>query len=427
MTAFPQTFEQWRDLAQSGPEAVATAFYRHLETLPEQGCSAALAWTAPRAVLEQEIAQALASNAPLAGLPTAFKDLFAVANVPTCAGSSFFAELTPPPSEDGGLVREARGLGLSVAAKTHLNEFAYGLSGLNQWTGDCPNPRNPRVISGGSSSGSAWAVGAGVCPIAFGTDTGGSIRVPAAWCGLFGFRTPPNRWTEDGCVPLSPTLDSPGWFTRTAADMREACQLLLGPRTEHTPTPEKLRGVFVNDLVEDMEPRTTEACQRMANRLGAEFDPETAAWLRHGLSQAEPAYAIIQSREAYRVHAQWLDTHRERYSQDVWALIDRGRNWNRTQIKTAEETAMRIAGTLEDYFQTFDVLYLPAVPASAPTGQQMTPEYKKRLLRLNTPASLSRLPVLTVPVPLSPFQSCGLQAIFPSIERAHLTPLVDRL
>ncbi|MBI3885075.1 MAG: hypothetical protein HY302_05020, partial [Opitutae bacterium] len=126
-------------------------------------------------------------NANLASIPYLVKDLFDVAGLPTNAGSAFLAKVRPTPARSSSLVRRLDELGAVFAGKTHLVEFAAGLTGENRTCGDCPHPRFADRLSGGSSSGSAALVGAGVVPFALGTDTGGSVRVPAAFCGVYGF------------------------------------------------------------------------------------------------------------------------------------------------------------------------------------------------------------------------------------------------
>ncbi|MEM7791640.1 MAG: amidase, partial [Verrucomicrobiota bacterium] len=158
------------------------------------------------------------TEGPLAGVPYGLKDLFDFAGVPT-HNSSVFPELLDKSVEvDSDLVQKLKAMGASCAAKTQMNEFAYGLSGENPHYGDCPHPRLKDCLSGGSSSGSAHIVAAGYLPLAFGTDTGGSIRVPAAWCGIYGIRWVPG-YSMKGAFPLAESFDTMGWFTRSAAEM----------------------------------------------------------------------------------------------------------------------------------------------------------------------------------------------------------------
>jgi len=425
--ALPQTFPQWQEVAAGDPDKAASLFFSRLETLPLAARKAALAWLPEPSALAAQFRLASGASMPgvLAGVPYLLKDLYHAEGTPTCAGSDFYAEIVEYPGEEAALVQDLRQAGAVLAGKTHLNEFAYGLDGTNRWTGDCPHPRNPRTLSGGSSSGSAWAVGAGLVPFAVGTDTGGSVRVPAAWCGIFGLRVPPCNWSQEGVVPLSPTLDTPGWFANTPEDLCAATDALLGGAGKDTP--QRLRGLYLDDLTPFANTELGAACERVASALGAEFDPETIAWLRHALKQAEPAYAVLQSREAWHVHEQFLDAMCERYSPEVWKLIDRGRRWNAHQIELAEEEALRINSAFEDFFDNYDVLYIPATHTTAPPKELVGSDFKRELLRLNAPASLGRLPVLTLPIRLSDTQSGGLQVIFPSLEKMNLSQVFERL
>ena len=157
------------------------------------------------------------------------------------------------------IVRALGAAGAVMAGKTHLFEFAWGLTGENAHFGDCEHPRFPGRTTGGSSSGSALAVAADIVPFAVGTDTGGSVRVPAAFCGIFGYRgTPGDAWISDA-VPLSPRFDTAGWFTQSAADMRSVLDALIGPPVAGK-TP---RGCYLD--MPDLEPQVAEACRSAAD------------------------------------------------------------------------------------------------------------------------------------------------------------------
>ena len=226
------TFADWQSLS---PEAAARLVHQRVAALPTAQQRAALAWLAPEARLAAELRSGTgvppvgSPRLPLAGLPFAAKDLFDAAGLPTFAGSNFLPEVrechvaSPDfPARvspaDGAFIRDVRSAGAALAAKAHMHEFAYGITGENPHYGDCEVPGHPGRTTGGSSSGSALLVKAGVAPFALGTDTGGSIRVPSAFCGLYGFRlTPRHPWIADG-YPLAESLDTPGFFTANAAD-----------------------------------------------------------------------------------------------------------------------------------------------------------------------------------------------------------------
>ena len=206
--------------------AAAHAVHERAAALSAKLRSAALAWLRREPELAGELGAHPASQ-PLHGVPYLLKDLFDLAGVPTNAGSTFLDRARGTPTRDSALPLRLRELGAACAGKTHLVEFAAGLFGDNSHYGDCPHPHFPDRLSGGSSSGSAALVAAGVVPLAVGTDTGGSVRVPAAFCGLYGFRlTPRDDFIRDA-MPLSPSLDTAGWFTANAGDMLTAWEALV--------------------------------------------------------------------------------------------------------------------------------------------------------------------------------------------------------
>lgn len=405
-----RTLTDWKEWIQQDPRAAAQAVHTRAAALRPGQRAALFAWEADAETLATAMATAHQSGAPLGGVPFAVKDLFHTAGVPTRAGSAFLAEVLPTPQSDGAFVAALKAAGGTLASKTHLHEFAYGLTGENAHFGDVEHPSLPGHTSGGSSSGSAAAVAAGIVPLALGTDTGGSIRVPSAFCGIYGFRlTPHHRWIADG-FPLAPSFDTAGWFTANAPDMATVMGALIGTprRVERAPI-----GCYLDfeQLGASAEPATKTAYETNAHRLTARADESTAQHLAHVFTDVVDAYAVLQSTEAYAVHSAWLDSHRARYEPGVWSRIDRGRRWTPQQNESAHAkwTSVRLAWT--QFFLTYDFLVLPATPFSALAKAECTLENRNRLLALTAPASLGGLPVLTVPIPLGDGRSSGLQII----------------
>jgi aspartyl-tRNA(Asn)/glutamyl-tRNA(Gln) amidotransferase subunit A len=168
-----------------------------------------------------------ALRSPLDGVPIVWKDVFDVADTVTTCGSSSMSS-DPPAAADGALVRRAHDLGLVTVGKTNLSEFAFSGLGINQHFGTPVNPLDPGRVPGGSSSGAAVAVAVGIAPLAVGTDTSGSVRVPAAFTGCVGFRASHNRYGRNDFRALSPTLDGVGVIARTVQDVRVFDRLLAG-------------------------------------------------------------------------------------------------------------------------------------------------------------------------------------------------------
>jgi aspartyl-tRNA(Asn)/glutamyl-tRNA(Gln) amidotransferase subunit A len=187
-----------------------------------QAASAIITLTAERARRESEASDSRrrtgTTRSELDGVPITWKDVFDVEGTITTAGSAMLSTESPA-TADGALVRRAHELGLVTVGKTNLSEFAFSGLGINQHFGTPTNPNDAALIPGGSSSGAAVAVTVGIAPLAIGTDTSGSIRVPAAFCGCVGFRASKNRYGPDDFTPLSPTLDSVGIIARTVPDV----------------------------------------------------------------------------------------------------------------------------------------------------------------------------------------------------------------
>ncbi len=358
----------------------------------------------------------------LPGIPFVVKDLFDMAGLPTRAGSTFLDEVRNEAEEPSKLVESLQSNGMVFTGKTQLNEFAFGLTGENPHSGDCPHPTVPDALTGGSSSGSAWAVASGLVPFAIGTDTAGSIRVPAAFCGLYGLRLVPNAWSRVGCFPLAPSFDAVGWFTANADDMRRATLVLL-PETKE----ELGRGLYLDGSIADLDPALTEASERLAHYLELERDPEAERMVAEVLRGCETAFEVLRNREVYEVHAAWLDLMKDRYSPQVWERINRGRYRDDEAVRLAWEKREQARQMHQSIFEQYDFLVLPVTPVPTPTLSQCTDDLRRQLLALNIPASFCGQPVLTVPLPLADGRSGGLQFIFNDVRRIPVAPLLDAL
>lgn len=402
-TPEPLPFAAWRSL---GPEEAAREFARRALALPLALRDAAFAW----APTEDGLAAALAAapaNAPLRGVPYLLKDLFDVVGLPTRAGSPFLAAVRPV-ERDSHLVVRLRELGAALAGKTHLVEFAAGLTGENRTFGDCPHPTAPGRLAGGSSSGSAALVGAGVAPFAVGTDTGGSIRVPAAFCGVFGYRGVPGDPFIRDAFPLAPSCDTAGWFTARADDMVESLDALLGPAPAGATAP---RGVTLRaaDLWPDAP--VDAACTAAAQRLAPLADRATAAGLLESWRDATDAYATLVAHDAHAVHRPWLQAHRSAYDPTIWQRIEAAAGFDAARLDSARAVRERVRRDFAAFLAVHDFLVLPCAPFPALTKAQCTAEARRAMLTFTTPASLAGLPVLTVPVRLRDGLSAGLQIV----------------
>jgi amidase/aspartyl-tRNA(Asn)/glutamyl-tRNA(Gln) amidotransferase subunit A len=396
------TFSEWQELT---PTAAAREIHQRVRTrlTPTQE-RAVIAQLVPEAELAEQFAKRDAAL-PLARIPFLAKDLFDVGGIPTFAGSTFLPEVRPTPEIDGSIVKAVKATGAVFAGKTHLHEFAYGVTGENPNYGDCEHPHFPERTTGGSSSGSAAAVAAGVVPFALGSDTGGSVRLPAAFCGLFGFRlTPREPWISDA-VALAPSYDTAGWFTATAADMRTSIHALVGlRRSEREP-----RGCYLD--MPGVDPDVASACQKAAHTFASPAPAEMRDELSRGFERSVETYNTTVAIEAWEVHRHWAERYRERYSPAVWQRLMRVQTVTPKQIEAADVNTAALRSLWAKFFQTYDFLVLPASPAPALTKAECTLENRGRILTLTSPASIGGLPILSVPVPLPSGLTSGLQII----------------
>ena len=397
------TFREWQCLS---PETAAREVHRR--------SSALLPPAQQRAAIEslQSVEQLTAcfhatrGSGPLAGVPFFAKDLFDFAGTPTFAGSTFLPEVRPAGTTDGAFARALHTTGAVFAGKTRMHEFAYGITGENPHHGDCEVPGHPGPTTGGSSSGSAAAVAAGIIPFALASDTGGSVRVPAAFCGLHGFRmTPGHAWIADA-FPLAPTFDTAGWFTRGAEDMRTTLDALVPPVPEPARTP---RGFYL--ALPDVDSDVAETCAAAVVEICETAPAELSRELLAGFEPALAAYHTIVAVEAWEVHRNWAEAYQSRYDPLVWQRLQRHREITSEQAAAARKTVQAVREVWAAYFRQHDFLIMPATPAAAPTKAGCTLEMRNRLIRITAPASLGGLPVLTVPVRLSSGLNTGLQIV----------------
>src|SRR5262245_49739900 len=242
---------------------------------------------------------------PLAGLTFAAKDLFDVAGYPTGAGNPDWARAHPVPTRHAWAVQTLLDAGATLVGKTITDEVSLGILGENPFHGTPANPRAPGHVPGGSSSGSAAAVAAGLCDLALGTDTGGSVRVPASFCGLHGIRPTHGRLDLTGMLPQAPSSDTTGWFARDAATFARVSAVLLG---EPIPTTLPLRLVVATDAFGFADAETAAALAPLVRALSSLVkDVREDLLAPPGLSAWARAQATLQPAEAWQTFRAWIE------------------------------------------------------------------------------------------------------------------------
>jgi len=368
---------------------------------------------------EREIARG-AWRGPLHGIPIALKDNIWTAGVRTTAGSKILAEFVP--AEDAAVVVRLRAAGAIVLGKTHLHEFAYGVTSNNVYFGAAHNPYDLERIPGGSSGGSAIAVAAGLCAAAVGTDTGGSIRIPAALCGVVGFKPAFGVVPLDGIVPLCASLDHAGPMARRVSDAALMYEVMRGSGAGGKKTK-------VGGKKPPVERGARGAARRLRVGLPRDFfydriSPEVLAalheargvWEKRGVRFTEVALPRVEAAnratlpialaEAYQYHrsAGYFPSRAADYSDDVRARLEKGAAIAAADYLDSREMCRRSTEEFRKCGEQVDALLAPTVPLTAPRiGEERVnvageeEDVRGALLRLCRPANLWGAPAISIP------------------------------
>ncbi len=360
-------------------------------------------------------------SGPLHGVPVAVKDVIDVAGTRTTAASKVLADNVA--AADAVVVERLRRAGAIVVGKLNTHEFAWGATTTSEAFGPARNPWDTERICGGSSGGSGAAVAAGLVAGALGTDTAGSIRIPAALCGVTGIRPSTGRVPNQGVIPVSWTYDTVGPLARTAEDCAILLDAIAGPApgdgsttiAEAEPCLEGLGlgieglriGVVAHLMGEvPLEPRVAaavEAALEELGRLGARIERIDARFLR----RAEVVQQLVMLPEAAEAHLPWLRTRLSDYGADVRARLLAGLLLPSSAPVTGQRARRALAEEARPLFDRFDLLAAPEMPIVAPrigedpievAGQTMP--YRLSLIPFNSPWSCLGLPTASVP--------CGL-------------------
>lgn len=330
---------------------------------------------------------------PLWGLPVSVKDCFDLAGSPTSSGTKFYRDHNGAIAQDSWLVERLRAVGAVITGKTHLHPLAYGITGENPDFGDCRQPGNPDALTGGSSSGAAASILESSAIAAIGTDTGGSIRAPAAFCGLVGYRASLGRGDWRGGAHLAESFDTMGWLFRDLEDT----PLLAGFFSDSAAAPARAltRFAFVHsDFLHDCEPDIAAAMHstvRELEGLGLRAEVINVDWWENAFR----IYAPIQAFEAARIHAGNL----EHFPPLIRERLESGARISAADLDAFHRRCREFRARLNDLLAVHELLLLPATPvARLPFGADHS-QTRPRILRYTTPFSLAGVPVITIPVP----------------------------
>ena len=351
-------------------------------------------------------------TALLQGIPIAVKDLYNTKGVRTTGGSKFFSDYVP--SEDAVVVDKIKKAGAQIIGKTNTHEIALGVTNNNPHFGACRNPWDTTCIPGGSSGGSAVAVATGMALAAIGTDTGGSIRIPASLCGVVGLKPTYGRISLRGVLPLSWNLDHAGPITKRVEDAALMLQVMGGYDSEDPASFKTLPGDFsshMRDSIRDRKvalavgsfvdevthPEVLAAIRKAADVLaeqGAIIEEINVDYLREGAL----ANSLMTQADGAAFHRDRLKEHPDWFGVDVRQRLETGAAFTSTEYALARRTQVEVRRRCDILFEEYDALILPTTPIAAPVLEGEDAVERARLLtRLTAPFNITGLPALSVP------------------------------
>jgi amidase len=337
-------------------------------------------------------------NGPLSGLTFAAKDLFDVAGRPTGGGNPDWARTHPVPLRHAWAVQRLLDGGADLIGKTITDEVSLGLLGENAFEGTPVNPRAPGRVPGGSSAGSAAAVAAGICDTALGTDTGGSVRVPASFCGLYGIRPTHGRLDVAGMMAQAPSSDTTGWFARDAETFARVSAVMLG---EAIPDALPRRLVIASDAFAFADPETVAALEPMVARLRGLIDEaREAALAPPGLTAWARAQRTLQPSEAWQTFREWIERANPRFQFSIARNLITGAAMPDSERAWASLVREEARGRMRQLLPPGTILCLPTTPFPAPVrGQPLsaTETLRGRLTCLTAHGGLTGVPQVNLP------------------------------
>ncbi len=342
---------------------------------------------------------------PGAGPRIAVKDLIDVRGVPTTAGCKALADIAQPAVADAACLAGARAADAAIVGKANLHELAFGASGINQWYGTPVNPLDPDLIPGGSSSGSAVAVAAGDADYGYGTDTGGSVRIPAAFCGLAGLKTTHGRISLDGVWPLAPSLDTVGPIAADVAGLAAAMALLEPGFTAVAARPATRLG-RLRSTGEQTDPRIDAAIDAALARTGLKIvEVELPEW-QDALAQTY----VLTFAEAVLANAALLaDPARAgQIGGEVRAMLAEGQAVTAAQEQAARDYQACWQAEWTALLSSVDAVVLPTVPIFPPPLAEAS---QHNYTALTAAVNLAGLPALALPVPAAHRLPASLQLV----------------
>ena len=376
------------------------------------------------------------SSSSLEGLTVCIKDIMDMEGHTTGYGHPLWKETHEPATRNAEVVDRILGSGATITGRTHMDELAWSLFGVNHHYGTPPNPAAPGKIPGGSSSGSASAVASGEVDVGIGTDTGGSVRVPASYCGVFGIRPTWGRVSLDGARALAPSFDTCGWFARDAALLRRVGHhLLLPPASASPPLKRWLVARDAFDLADEAARNlvygaVSERKDAIVSLLGPPEEIDLDSIGGGTFDDWFECFRVLQSREVWTNLGPWVEKHDPSFGPGIKERFEFARVVEDEDVDRCAALRERIRARVVEILGADGMLMLPTTPGPPPTSEE-SPEFvtdlRARLLRLTSISGLTGLPQVAMPIDGGAEGPVGLSVMGPPGSDEALLELVEKM
>jgi amidase len=340
-----------------------------------------------------------AASGPLAGLTCAVKDMYDIAGYRTGGGSPDWLAAATQANSSAAAVRKILDAGATIIGKTVCDEFFFSVTGANAHYGTPLNPRAPGRLPGGSSSGSAAATAAGACDFALGSDTGGSVRVPASFCGVYGIRPTHGRVHLSGAMAMAPSFDVAGWFASGPGVFRRVGHVLL----EGVSSPARVEALLVlEDGFEQADAAAAALLRSALAAMAADLPaPKEVRVAPEGLDPWRECFRVIQGFEIWGIYGEFIERRRPRLGPGVRERMAFAAKVSHRDAEEARRVKARARDQIRRLAKPGAILALPTAPGIAPRADapaQALEAFRANVMRLTSIAGLSGLPQVTIPI-----------------------------
>ncbi len=340
-----------------------------------------------------------AANGALAGMSVAIKDMFDIVGERTGGGNPDWLASQKPATANAAVVQKLLDAGASITGKTVCDEFFYSIAGVNAHYGTPVNPRAPGRLPGGSSSGSASAAASGACDVAIGSDTGGSVRIPASFCGVYGIRTTHGRVDLTGAMGMADSFDAAGWFSNAPGVFRNIGPVLLGG-TSTAADVTKL--VILDDAFAEADPEVATLMKEALAAMAAEFPASSHQRIApDSLDVWREAFRLVQSHEIWSIYGDFVTRTKPQFGPGVAERFAAAATVTAEMAAQGRVMQERARDRIRGIAQPGTLLVLPTSPGIAPLANApnaVHEAFRLRAMRMTCIAGLSGLPQVSIPI-----------------------------